>query len=245
MATFTAKKNSIGCRSPWMRLGISLTSLFSLVIVVALTLNSNILAVRAATESETTLAVYKGQVEVADPFSVDNMFPGDRTQKEYNVQVSYTGDITLHFHADIRHGYEKLAEVLKCQIRVDEKEVYDGLMRDMPARLDRLLSSSKGTTETVSYDIAVYLDTSVGNDYQNKELVCDFRWWVEVDEEPDEPDHPDKPETPSKPQRPGELIDPPKTGDTIFAWVLMLAVSGAILVLLLAKRKKEEDSNAG
>lgn len=248
MTVFANKKNSIGCRSSRKRLGISFTALLSLVLFAALTLNSNVLEVRAATDSETALAVFKGQSEVAAPFSVHNMFPGDRTANEYNVQVSYTGDLTLHFHSDIRPGYEKLAEVLKCQIRISEKEVYDGLIRDMPAQLDHVLSSSKGITETVSYDIAVYLDTSVGNDYQNKELVCDFRWWVEVPQEPEtpgDPEDPGIPADPSKPQSPGELIDPPKTGDTIFTWFLILMVSGSMLILLWAKRKKEESRDAG
>lgn len=228
------KKNSIGCQSEsklryrWKRVDIALTALLTLCIFVSAVWGSSILTVRAATNSETTLAVFKGQSQTAEPFSADSVFPGDRTQKEYNVQVSYTGDITLHFHADIRPGYEKLAEVLKCRILVEGKEVYDGLMRDMPAKLDHNLSSSKRTTETVSYDIAVYLDTSVGNDYQGKQLICDFRWWVDVSDSSS-----------------GELTEPPKTGDVIMTSIVMLVLSGSVLILLLAKRKKEEDRHAG
>jgi len=54
--------------------------------------------------------------------------------------------------------------------------LYDGLMRDMPV-VDYLAAGS-GTTR-LNYEITAYLDTSVGNDYQNRDLIADFYWWVE------------------------------------------------------------------
>ena len=75
--------------------------------------------------SYTHLDVYKRQ---------ENMFPGDSVSKDFNIQVSHQKAITLYYHADIRPGYEVLAEVLHIKIELPEKgeTLYNGLMRDMP-----------------------------------------------------------------------------------------------------------------
>ena len=90
-------------------------------------------------------------------------------------------------------------------------------MRDMPKQLSSPLSG-RGTDE-LHYEITAYLDTSVGNDYQNKDLIADFRWWVE--------------ET-------GNLG--PKTGDSfgILLWIAAAAVSGAVCIFLIISHKRKE-----
>lgn len=91
-------------------------------------------AVPETTESETTgttsvssskasaIALHNRKPEDNTPFQVTNMFPGDRETKYYCVKVSYKGDIIVRYHADIRPGYEKLAEVLKVKIRLPETD---------------------------------------------------------------------------------------------------------------------------
>lgn len=190
-------------------------------------------SVPETTESETTgatsvsnskasaIALHNRKPEDNTPFQVTNMFPGDRETKYYCVKVSYKGDIIVRYHADIRPGYEKLAEVLKVKIRLlDTDEIlYDGLMLDMPKSLNHALYTNEKTQSELYYEITAYLDTSVGNEYQDKELIADFRWWVE--------------ET--------ENLDAPQTGDTsnIYLWVALASGSLFILILLLAKRRKE------
>jgi len=131
--------------------------------------------------NRTAMAIYKNHPEDSTPFYADNMFPGDRETKAYLVEVSHRGTVTVHFHADIRPGYEKLAEVLLCKvvIREDNAVLYDGLMRDMPQSVSYPVTSVYDKTTPLTYDITVSLDTSVGNAYMNKELVADFRWWAE------------------------------------------------------------------
>ena len=123
------------------------------------------------------IRLFNKQPDYNTAFSVSNMFPGDTQTKYYAVQVSYHDKITLHYHADIRPGSEKLAEVLKVRITSlnDNKTMYDGLMRDMPKSLTYKMSSDKSTTSEVYYGIEAYLDTSVGNEYQQKSLTADFR----------------------------------------------------------------------
>ena len=157
------------------------------------------------------------------PFKVTNMFPGDSETNYYCVRVSHKGDVVLRFRADVRPGYEKLAEVLRCRITLPEngKVLYDGLMRDMPKSLNNALNADKSTTSEVYYEITAYLDVSVGNGYQNLDLVADFDWWVE--------------ET--------ENLEPPKTGDEtkLILWICLAAVALLILILLWRKLKKEDN----
>ena len=97
--------------------------------------------------------------------------------------------------------------------------MYDGLMRDMPESVSYQLASRERTTDELYYEITAYLDTSVGNDYQNKDLVADFRWWVE--------------ET-------GNLG--PKTGDSsnLMLWMLLALAAGAALAALIVIRRRKE-----
>lgn len=182
----------------------------------------------AETKKAATIELYNKQPEENTPFQVGNMFPGDSETKYFRVRVSYHDKITVHYKATVRPGYEKLAEVLKVRVKLlstDEMQ-YDGLMRDMPEGLTHKFASQKSTTDELYYEITAYLDTSVGNDYQNKDLIADFKWWVE--------------ET-------GNLDDSPQTGDTsnILLWAVLAVCSGSVMILLLVTRRRKEDEENG
>ena len=178
----------------------------------------------AEVKKAATIELYNKQPEENTAFAVGNMFPGDANTKYFRVRVSYHDKITVHYKATVRPGYEKLAEVLKVRVNLlsTGETMYDGLMRDMPESLTHKLASQKTTTDELYYEITAYLDTSVGNDYQNKDLIADFKWWVE--------------ET-------GNLDDPTITGDTssIVLWAMLAACSGSMIILLLITRRRKED----
>ncbi|UKI20566.1 MAG: hypothetical protein L6V89_05580 [Oscillospiraceae bacterium] len=178
----------------------------------------------AEVKKAATIELYNKQPEENTAFAVGNMFPGDSETKYFRVRVSYHDKITVHYKATVRPGYEKLAEVLKVRVKLlsTGETMYDGLMRDMPESLTHKLASPKTTTDELYYEITAYLDTSVGNDYQNKDLIADFKWWVE--------------ET-------GNLDDPTITGDTssIVLWAMLAACSGSMIILLLITRRRKED----
>ena len=154
-----------------------------------------------------------------------NMFPGDSETQYYCIRVSYKDDVILRFRADVLPGSEKLAEVLKCKVVLPESGelLYDGLMKDMPQSLNHSLETQQATVSEVYYAITVYLETSVGNDYMDRELTADYNWWVE--------------ET-------GNL-NPPPTGDDpyITVWLCAAAVAFLLLILLLRRRSKGERTN--
>ena len=178
----------------------------------------------AEVKKAATIELYNKQPEENTAFAVGNMFPGDANTKYFRVRVSYHDKITVHYKATVRPGYEKLAEVLKVRVKLlsTGETMYDGLMRDMPESLTHKLASQKTTTDELYYEITAYLDTSVGNDYQNKDLIADFKWWVE--------------ET-------GNLDDPTITGDTssIVLWAMLAVCSGSMIILLLITRRRKED----
>ena len=90
----------------------------------------------------------------------------------------------------------------------------------MPSSITHALNTEKSTVSEANYEITAYLDTSVGNEYQNLSLIADFNWWVE--------------ET--------DNLEPPKTGDktNIVIWVIVAGIALLILILLWKKLKKEE-----
>ena len=176
----------------------------------------------SSTSSSTDLKLYKRHAEENDPFQAVNMFPGDSVTRTYRLKVYYRDSITVHFRADVRSDekYQKLAEVLMCRVAVDGKQLYDGLMKNMPSSLTHKVKSPDTELE---YTITAYLDTSVGNQYMNKELVAAFRWWVEKQDQSN--------------------LTPPKTGDDfpLTTLVCVMVVSlGLIVVLVVRKRKKEK-----
>ena len=170
-----------------------------------------------------TLSLYRKQPEDNTPFNVVNMLPGDAVTQNYNVRVSHSGDVTVRFRAIIRPGYEKLAEVLMLRVKLlnTGETLYDGLMRDMPRSVNHKLTASGSTTSDLEYELTAYLDTSVGNDYQNQELVADFHWWVEGKEQ--------------------SHLDSPKTGDDshiVIFTVAAVAASIAVIILPVWRRRE-------
>ena len=111
----------------------------------------------------------------------DNYIMPSSSESVYNgAAIQLCAMLTVRFRPDLRPGSEKLAEVLKCKIvlRGEDKPLYDGLMKDVVNSVNVQISSATNKTTELTYDITVYLDTSVGNDYMNRELMADFRWWV-------------------------------------------------------------------
>ena len=179
----------------------------------------------AETKKAATIELYNKHPEENTPFAVGNMFPGDANTKYFRVRVSYHDKITVHYKATVRPGYEKLAQVLQVRVKLltTGETLYDGGIAAMPQSLTHKLASQSSVTQELYYEITAYLDTSVGNAYQNQDLIADFQWWVE--------------ETGS--------LDSPETGDASrgVLWAVAGVCSGGLLLLLVLRKRKEGEAN--
>ncbi len=185
----------------------------------------------ALAKEETKIELYGLQPEENTPFHVGNMFPGDSETKSFRVRVSYRDKVTVHFGVTVREGYEKLAEVMKVRITLPAtgEVIYDGLMRDVPQSLNQDLSSNGYTASELQYQVTAYLETSVGNDYQNKDLIADLTWWVAEDEKPNL--------TP---------LPIPNTGDPLtFVPVICAVLAAAAIILAIASRVRKGGERRG
>ena len=111
-------------------------------------------------------------------FTVENMFPGDRETGLYYVEFKDGGISAVNFRAEIASESASLADVLMIAVTVDgaETALYDGLVAEMPTSLKT--ETANGVTQ-LTYEVAVYLDTSVGNEYQSDEISVDLDWWID------------------------------------------------------------------
>jgi len=223
------------------------------------------------TYGDTRLEIDRRDPEVNQPFVVNNLFPGDVISQDYKVKVCHKGTVQLHFQTAVRPGYEQLGKVLKLRVEVEGEVLYDGLMTEMPKTITYSVVPDKRRTviSEVDYLLTTYLDTDVGNEYQNQDLIADFQWWVLVKEQSEggysgeEGDHGDGgapsdeeqiknlevlgryAETGDE-QADGYLMVLPRTGD-IIGWIGGVAIVSGVIFLMLClfgKRRKEEEDEA-
>lgn len=246
--------------SAYLRAGRSSRGLLSATVSARKLSAATAVPTDTGTEADATLALSNRNTSDNVQFQVGNMFPGDSETKYFCVSVTHSGDIVLNFNAAVQTGYDKLAEVLMCRVELPDagSVLYDGLMRDMPSTLAVALPADSGRTDEVYYRITAYLDTSVGNEYMNRDLKADFKWWIQEDEQPVQTVDPRTTEpTPTPTVTPtvtptggssggtsGGSSGGPKTGDStgVVFWMCAASVSLlAMLALLPGGRKEERD----
>lgn len=178
-------------------------------------------------EFSTDIYLYQGNPDDNAPFEADNLFPGDSENKGYCVRVSHSDDVEVKFSVKMEDTYKKLAEVMNLRVVIAETGdvLYDGLFKDFPDSVEHKITADNSVESELHYQIDTWLDTKVGNDYQQEKLVADFVWWVEAT----------------------EVLAPPKTLDKsmIYTWVaITIATFGAIVLLFALRKKAKEGQDA-
>jgi len=129
-------------------------------------------------------------------FVAEKMYPGDSVTKYYCLEVTCKDPVQLRFYTEIQQASlaNGLAGVLKvkCTLYQPDQDgkytisnvIYDGRVCDMKQAITS--SSSSYTTQNEGvvdyfYELTVYLETSVGNTYQNmsvqnQTVYVDFNW---------------------------------------------------------------------
>ena len=172
----------------------------------------------------TVIELYDGHAEWNRRFEAENMLPGDIVTEYYCVRVHHDEKVTLYFCTDVTNETKNLGDVLN--IRVAQLGTGTILM-DAPFKEAngyeagiQLEVSGQNETDTY-YVIEVYLDTSVGNEYQGASLDADFKWYVSDD---------------------GALIPPPQTGDSAghILWIVFTASLVLLAAVTISGRRKKE-----
>lgn len=133
-----------------------------------------------APQKQATLALYRGNASAAQAFALPNMLPGDTAEKEFTVNVSHRGKVTLYFSAGPDDAAAPLAGGLQLTVTCNNTQLYSGTFADVPAALPvDLPGTAADTTDAMTYRVTVALPTSAGNEYQNLTMTADLTWWVD------------------------------------------------------------------
>lgn len=156
-------------------------------------------------------------------FNLSNMLPGDIKTEYYCIQVSYVDTVLLKYSANIKEELGDLSNVLTIKVKLmnTNEVLYNGTLKDIPKTINYSITSNKNTTDELYYEITISLDKSVGNEYQDKKILIDFKWEVDSDN-----------------------LENPYTSDNILLWIVLSASSGLIIILILLIFKRErKDEN--
>ena len=159
----------------------------SFIFIVLLTIVVNSFFNLPVEAEDIDISLYSNHSSDNVSFNITNMFPGDSVTNKYNLKVSYHDKVSVLFNVDYLNEYSKLASVTNIKVKLinddNDKVLYDGFVCDLKDNnLSYALESSNNKTEVLEYEITISLDTSVNNDYQNKELKLDFIWSIDKEE---------------------------------------------------------------
>lgn len=133
-----------------------------------------------APQKQATLELYRGNASAAQAFVLPNMLPGDTAEKEFTVNVSHRGKVTLYFSAGPDDAAAPLAGGLQLTVTCNNTQLYSGTFADVPAVLPvDVPGTAADTTDAMTYRVTVALPTSAGNEYQDLTMTADLNWWVD------------------------------------------------------------------
>lgn len=133
-----------------------------------------------APQKQATLELYRGNASAAQAFALPNMLPGDTAEKEFTVNVSHRGKVTLYFSAGPDDAAAPLAGGLQLTVTCNNTQLYSGTFADVPAVLPvDVPGTAADTTDAMTYRVTVALPTSAGNEYQDLTMTADLNWWVD------------------------------------------------------------------
>lgn len=207
-----------------------------------------------APQKQATLELYRGNASAAQAFALPNMLPGDTAEKEFTVNVSHRGKVTLYFSAGPDDVAAPLAGGLQLTVTCNNTQLYSGTFADVPAVLPvDVPGTAADTTDAMTYRVTVALPTSAGNEYQDLTMTADLTWWVdELAPTPGtDPAVSDSTATSGgatgqltgKPGFVKALTAMPQTSDSfpLAVVVVIMAVSAiALAALVIAKRKGDD-----
>ena len=171
--------------------------------------------------------------------TASGMLPGDSEEKTFTVTVKHRKTATVHFEARLANDSvidattgRKLSDGMNIKVVQGTDTLYNGSIAGLTTATPRPAVDVEvpgSRTTDLPYTITVSLPTSAGNEFQNKTLTIDLKWWLVSDE--------------------GGggggtiIVNPPKTGDDFSPFLMGGAalVSLSLLAVLLLRRRKGEN----
>lgn len=171
--------------------------------------------------------------------TASGMLPGDSEEKTFTVTVKHRKTATVHFEARLANDSvidattgRKLSDGMNIKVVQGTDTLYNGSIARLTTATPRPAVDVEvpgSRTTDLPYTITVSLPTSAGNEFQNKTLTIDLKWWLVSDE--------------------GGggggtiIVTPPKTGDDFSPFLMGGAalVSLSLLAVLLLRRRKGEN----
>jgi len=172
--------------------------------------------------------------------TASGMLPGDSEEKTFTVTVKHRKTATVHFEAKLANDSviddttgRKLSDGMNIKVVQGTDTLYNGSIAGLTTATPRPAVDVEvpgSRTTDLPYTITVSLPISAGNEFQNKTLTIDLKWWLVSDE--------------GGGGGGGTIIvKPPKTGDD-FSLPLMggaALVSLSLLAVLVLRRRKGEN----
>lgn len=171
--------------------------------------------------------------------TASGMLPGDSEEKTFTVTVKHRKTATVHFEARLANDSviddttgRKLSDGMNIKVVQGTDTLYNGSIAGLTTATPRPAVDVEvpgSRTTDLPYTITVSLPTSAGNEFQNKTLTIDLKWWLVSDE--------------------GGggggtiIVDSSKTGDDFSPFLMGGAalVSLSLLAVLLFRRRKGEN----
>lgn len=170
--------------------------------------------------------------------TASGMLPGDSEEKTFTVTVKHRKTATVHFEAKLANDSviddttgRKLSDGMNIKVVQGTDTLYNGSIAGLTTATPRPAVDVEvpgSRTTDLPYTITVSLPTSAGNEFQNKTLTIDLKWWLVSDE--------------------GGggggtiIVDSSKTGDDFSPFLMGGAalVSLSLLAVLVLRRRKGE-----
>lgn len=196
-----------------------------------------------ASGSSTEKSVYEGTIELTGQFNgqfhltpddlelfhIENMVPGDRWEGKLHVKNKARDTMEISIISIASNLEDKiLYDALDLEIRVGEEIVYDGSYGDTTKPISKIYRVYP--RKTVTFDIAVELPQTVGNEMMHREM--DSTWTFEARYYGGS--------SGKKPVNTGFDLTQSNTDSLISALLFVVCLGGFLIVLLRIRKTKEE-----